>query len=163
EATVPAGAVGQVISVAGRFGLVAAAGELAILYGILPWPKGEALRAAKTCFKAWLAERGGSATEVSEDTRAIERVREAMSGYGESRFTLIEGGTLVDGEDGRIDSKSRTARRLGFRRATKDGDTAYMFTTEGWNEVCAGLDAVRVAQLMEKNDWLVKGSEKDRL
>ncbi len=29
-------------------------------WGLLPWGKGEALQAVKTCFEAWLALRGGS-------------------------------------------------------------------------------------------------------
>ena len=50
----PAGSDGQVRSVAGRFGVVAAAGELATEWGILPWEIGEATQAAAICFQAWL-------------------------------------------------------------------------------------------------------------
>ena len=57
---VPADATGQVRSVAGRFALIGAAGELARDYGVLPWPASEAMRAAGACFMAWLAERGGA-------------------------------------------------------------------------------------------------------
>ena len=57
---VPKGATGQVRSVAGRFALIATAGELARDYGVLPWPEGEALRAAGACLSAWLEQRGGS-------------------------------------------------------------------------------------------------------
>ena len=41
---------GQVKRVAGRFGIIAAAGEEAIRAGILPWPTGEAEKAASICF-----------------------------------------------------------------------------------------------------------------
>jgi uncharacterized protein (DUF927 family) len=51
----PPGADGQVERVADRMGLLAAAGELATALGILPWPDGEAGRAAGRCFGAWLA------------------------------------------------------------------------------------------------------------
>ncbi len=35
------------------FAIVAAAGELARQYGVLPWAEGESARVAKTCLKAW--------------------------------------------------------------------------------------------------------------
>ena len=53
----PRDADGQVGRVAQRFGLVATAGELAISFGILPWPVGEAERSARACFDAWLVAR----------------------------------------------------------------------------------------------------------
>ena len=46
----PAGADGQVKRVLRRFALIAAAGQLAADFGVLPWPKGESARAAKKCF-----------------------------------------------------------------------------------------------------------------
>jgi putative DNA primase/helicase len=46
-------ASGQVIRVARRFALVAAAGELASQFGLTGWEKGEALSAAERCFSAW--------------------------------------------------------------------------------------------------------------
>ncbi len=49
----PAGADGQISRVAGRFALVAAAGELATKLNIAPWERGEASNAAATCFRAW--------------------------------------------------------------------------------------------------------------
>lgn len=53
------GASGQVKRVCERFGIAAAAGELAINLGIVPWPKGEAMKAAVFCFQAWIDARGG--------------------------------------------------------------------------------------------------------
>src|SRR5262249_54876174 len=47
----PHGADGQVSRVAARFGLIAAAGELAIRLGILPWSSGEAAAAVGVCFR----------------------------------------------------------------------------------------------------------------
>src|SRR5690606_16817238 len=46
----PAGADGQVHRVAHRFGLAAAAGELAIRRGLLPWKPGEAISGCGRCF-----------------------------------------------------------------------------------------------------------------
>jgi len=84
---VPAGATGQVRSVAGRFALIAAAGELARDYGVLPWPEGGAVRAAGACFAAWLGERGGAGP--AEDATALAQVRWFLEAHGESRFTPL--------------------------------------------------------------------------
>lgn len=40
-------------SVARSIAVVACAGELAISYEVFPWPKGDAIAAAKTCYTAW--------------------------------------------------------------------------------------------------------------
>lgn len=40
-------------SVAKSFAVTACSGELAISYEVFPWPKGDAIRAAKACYKAW--------------------------------------------------------------------------------------------------------------
>ena len=52
----PAGSDGQVRSVAGRFGVVAAAGELATAWNILPWETGEATQRGSDLFPG-MAER----------------------------------------------------------------------------------------------------------
>jgi putative DNA primase/helicase len=49
------GLSGQLRRVATKIGLVAAAGELAIKFGIFPWPPGSALKAADFVFKGWLS------------------------------------------------------------------------------------------------------------
>ncbi len=67
----PADADGQVQRVAGRFGLIAAAGEVAAAARVLPWPEGEATRAARICLAAWIEGRGGlESSEVTEGDRA---------------------------------------------------------------------------------------------
>jgi putative DNA primase/helicase len=45
--------------VGARFALVGAAGEMATEAGLTGWPTGESERAARACFNAWLAARGG--------------------------------------------------------------------------------------------------------
>ena len=52
----------QTRRVAKRFALVAAAGELAAAFGVLPWDRGEASRYAAACFRSFLAD-----FETSED------------------------------------------------------------------------------------------------
>jgi len=74
----------QVGRVAGQLAGIAAAGELAIQYGILPFEPGAAIAAAHWGFEAWLRERGG--TESMEKLRAFENLVESLHQYGSTRF-----------------------------------------------------------------------------
>jgi putative DNA primase/helicase len=78
----------QVMRSAATFALVAAAGEIAIRMKILPWPEGEATRAATACLNAWLGDREqlGDAAASSDDNRSIASIRLAIAMWGESRF-----------------------------------------------------------------------------
>ena len=103
---VPPGASGQVERVGARFALVGAAGELATQAGLTGWPAGEAEWAAKACFDAWLASRGGIGNgEVMSMLRAVRRFLEA---HGEGRFTWWH--RAAD------DHNAKTLNRAGFRR-----------------------------------------------
>lgn len=86
-AVVPSGANGQVLRAADRFAIAAAAGEMAISFGIVPWKRGDAIAAAKACFYAWLNARGG--TESHEKTEVISCVRACIEAHGASRFAQI--------------------------------------------------------------------------
>ncbi|HEY4044452.1 MAG TPA: DUF927 domain-containing protein, partial [Rhodopila sp.] len=163
ERHVPPGAAGQVRSVAGRFGLIGAAGELAGDYGVLPWPKGEAMRAAGACFEAWLAERGG--TGSGEDAVALAQVRAFIEAHGESRFTLLSMFTL--GTEPGPPEVTRTINRAGFRRRVVEGggneSWEYLILPEAWkNEICKGLDAKRTAELLVRRNLLVGGTARHR-
>lgn len=70
--------------VAERFALAEIAGEMAIEVGILPWPKGEAARAARRCFSDWLEGRGGT---MPADTRnALVKLRDHLASAAGERF-----------------------------------------------------------------------------
>jgi uncharacterized protein (DUF927 family) len=148
---VPDGADGQVRSVAGRFALIGAAGELAQDYGVLPWPQGEAMRAAGACFVAWLNARGNAG--AGEDTQAVRQVRAFIEAHGEARFTLTGSGIAPPPE-------SKTINRAGFRRkvSTEDGGRwEYLILPETWKtEVCRGLDAQRAALALDNAGFLIR-------
>jgi putative DNA primase/helicase len=99
---VPLGSDGQVARAAERFGLVAAAGELATRLGIVPWREGEARAAAGWALGQWIDNRGG--TEPAEVRQAIEQVRLFIEQHGESRFDCLDDG----------DARS-VSNRLGWR------------------------------------------------
>lgn len=80
-----ADADGQVRRAASRFGLIAAAGELATACDITGWSAGAAMMAAKTCFNAWLNRRGHKGP--AEEAEGVEQVIRFFAMHGDSRFS----------------------------------------------------------------------------
>ncbi len=152
--TCPADADGQVRRVAARFGLVAAGGEVAVQFGILPWPEGEASKAAARCFNDWLAARGG--IEPAEDREAVATVRRFIEAHGTSRFEAM---WEVAGDQPESE-REKVVNRVGFRRRARDGSTEYVILPEMWRtEICAGHDAGRVARVLADKGFLLPGSD----
>lgn len=131
----PQMADGQVLRVCDRFGLVAAAGELARAFGIVPWEEGEAIAAAGRCFQDWLDCRGGS--EAGEVHAAISQVRLFIEQYGDARFE-------------RVDETDRPVlHRAGWRRG-EGADREWLIPPEIWKaEVTAGLNPTMVARVLK--------------
>lgn len=134
EAYVPDGADGQVLRGGRKFGLVAAAGELAVALGILPWPRDEAFRACGVMFRAWMDRRGGSGS--AEVRNLIGQVRAFLEAHGESRFSSV---------DDDVERARLTINRAGFwRNALNDqGETVREFLilpTVFKDEICRGHD-----------------------
>jgi uncharacterized protein (DUF927 family) len=149
DAHVPPGADGQVRSVAKRFALIAAAGELATFYDITGWPKGEAIRAAGTCFRRWLDARGGAG--AGEDIRAQEQTRAFIAAHGASRFERVD-------DDAPSDQK--VINRAGFKRR-EGGEWEYLILPATWrNEVCLGLDHRRAAKALGRHGLLAPGKDR---
>ncbi|HLO75020.1 MAG TPA: DUF927 domain-containing protein [Magnetospirillum sp.] len=147
----PPGADGQVSRVSARFALAAAAGELATGIGLLPWPDGEASRAAAICFKAWLDRRGGIGSAETES--GLRQVRAFIEAHGLSRFQPIGTGDYPEAE-------TKTINRVGFRRKDDSGRWEYLVLPEAWtNEVCKGLDARATAKDLIARRLLVPGAD----
>lgn len=165
----PAGADGQVSRVCARFALVAAAGEMATTFGVLPWPAGEATKAAARCFEDWIAERGGTAP--AEEREHVAAVRRFIELHGASRFELM--GRLAPTDSAGALIEQKIINRAGFRRVDDDsyegGETEFLFLPEVWkSEVCAGLNPTAVAKTlaargMLKPDGAGKFSRPERL
>lgn len=151
----PADAPDQARTVALRFALVAAAGDMAADMGVLPWPEGEATRAAAAGLAAWLADRGGAGS--GEDAAALVAVRAFIERHGEARFALVEtakDGTHEAGGDGRP-----VINRAGWRFRLRDNKGwRFLVLPEVWRaEVCAGLDPTSVAKALDRAGKLVPG------
>ncbi|PQP01264.1 DNA/RNA helicase, superfamily II protein [Pseudomonas frederiksbergensis] len=139
--SLPALASGQAHRAAARFGLAAAAGELATAMGITGWPDGTATTAARVCLNAWLNERGGAGN--FEGDAILARLRQVIERFGESRFTRWESAAAKIDEHG-----PRTIDRLGFRKTLEHGMGDTMHTTntyyvlpEAWrSEIFRGMN-----------------------
>jgi putative DNA primase/helicase len=143
----PKGADGQVSRVAGRFGLIAAAGELATSLGVTHWPEKEAFGAAAACFDAWLMARGGAGAQ--EEREALAQVRKFFEQHEESRFSKWDERDSV-----------RTFNRAGFRRSNSEGRTEYYVFTEVFrDEICHGLDHTFVSRVLADHGWLMLGAD----
>jgi putative DNA primase/helicase len=147
---VPADADGQVISVAGRFSLIGAAGELAAALDVVPWKYGVANEAAGACFRDWLQARGHAGAGEDELTLAV--MRRFIVANGQSRFS----------EFGNTDDLIRD--RVGWRKNTSEGGEDYLFHSDVWGSVFNGtnINPVRAAQVLDRSGLLLK-KEKGRL
>jgi len=145
----PPDASGQVKRVADKFGLVAAAGSLATQMGLTGWDTTEPFEAAKKCFDAWLAARGGAGNQ--EDQQAIEQVVSFIEAHGESRFS----------EWTSREREPRTFNRAGYKKTLPNGDTEfYIFSNTFRNEICKGFSSSRVAELCIKKGLLKPDSQR---
>lgn len=175
----PARAHAQVMRVAARFALLAAAGELATKAGLTGWELGEAVRGVRKCFDAWLAKRGH--TGNGERYAQAMQVKSFLERNGDALFTPLH--RLTD------DHRPNTPLRVGFRRAVDEsGEPVKLDEATDWidkrsredsrtmarahwqylclpesfkREVCKGHDADRVAQLLRTRGHLQ--TEGDRL
>lgn len=144
EEALPPGADGQVKRVADRFALVAAAGDLASLFGITGWPVGTAREACLQIFKDWLAERGGAGSGEEADAR--RRLAEAIETYGASRFQKWH----VNSD------RAVITPRWGFVKTHAEGEEVldsyqYFLTGPALKEILRGLDfRAMVAALLSK-------------
>ena len=158
--SLPASASGQAHRAALRFGLAAAAGELATALGITGWPDGTATTAARICLNAWLNERGGAGNY--EGDAIVARLRQIIERFGESRFTRWESAAAKIDEHG-----PRTIDRLGFRKSLESGSgdeahttNTYYVLPEAWrSEVFKGMNINAVNKELLRRGVLEPGSD----
>jgi len=143
----PPDAVGQVLRVAQRFGLVAVAGELATQYGVTGWVEGESTQAASGCFAAWLDSFGGAGNR--EDRLLLAQVRGFFETHGASRFEDV--GASID---------QRVINRAGFYRSGQDGTREFLVLPEAFKrDVCAGFDLKAATRCLLAQGWIVPGGD----
>jgi uncharacterized protein (DUF927 family) len=147
ETYAPGAQGGQILRVADRFALVAAAGELAIELGILPWKTGSVTEAAGRIFATWQAARGGD--EPGEIRAAIDQITAILEQQGEARFDPADRGP---------DTKP-IPNRLGYRHG--DGaEREWWILPQTWKtEFCRGLDPKAITKALLERGLLLPDGE----
>lgn len=150
----PAEADGQVRRVAERMALVAAAGELAAVLGIVPWAEGEAAQGVATCWRAWLAARGS--TGPAELATALDRVRAWLVAHGAGRFAALHPVRERDGSP----REERIHDRAGWWREVAD-EREYLVPVAVWRaELAVGIDTTVLARALAERGWLRPGADR---
>jgi len=125
---------GQDKRAAGRFALLALAGELATEYGLTGWPEGDAIKAAVIGFKAWRSLRGRG---NDERRQILERVSNFIERHGDGRFSNAD-----------TSNEIQVRERAGWWRDSK-GSRLYLFTADGMREALKGFDFNRALDELE--------------
>ena len=150
----PMDASDQIKRAAKRFGLIAGAGELAVSYGILPWPGGEAISATTRCFHDWIDARG--AHEFSHETiDAIRTVQDFISRHGEARFQRIRSRNDNDGNE----FYSVVHNRVGFRKRMERGIQYIVLPEVFRSDVCRSHNVDMVLQTLKAQGLLELGED----
>ena len=156
----PSGADPQVRDVARRYSLVAAAGELAASWGVVPWRPGEAEAAAASMLRAWIVRRpGGSGS--AEAAMQLEQVRTVLVQHGGARFVTLH--FLKDHGWEEADPGRMVPNRIGWRKRGDSRDE-FLIPPETWRaEVCApaGLDPTATARTLAEAGFLRRGDGKN--
>jgi len=164
---IPEAAAGQAQRVGARFALVGAAGELASAAGLTGWAVGEAERAARDCFNAWLASRGGIGN--SEETSMVRQVRLFLEANGDGRFVTWH--RAGDDHAPRVGMRAGVKRLIGsnglpigIRKTPEfaheisnpEGETVEFFILPEVfkSEVCKGYDPEAVARVLRDRGCL---------
>lgn len=162
---------GQARRGAQRFAAVAAAGEIAALLDVVPWDRGESLRAAATLFRRWAAAYGRDA--VHEDREAVLRVRAFLERFEGSRFRWLKD-DVGEAESYAIEAAERDGRpREGEARSldvagwkgTHEGrGLVYHFNTEFLRtDLFAGMDVHSALKALKGAGYLVCNGGDGRL
>lgn len=131
---------GQAKRAAGRFAVLALAGELATDYGVTGWPEGEAIKAAGAGFAAWNALRGKGRGNLERD-QVVERMAAFIERHGDSRFSDV-----ASDDDERA---AMVRDRAGWWQDTHTG-RRYLFTADGMREAMKGFDFNRALDALQE-------------
>lgn len=135
--------------VADRFAVMALAGELAIGYGILPWPVGAAQAACKLLFNEWLLRVGDGNTE---DRQIAQSITHFITVHGDSRFSKMDTNNLH--YEISVNNRAGYYLVLGEKKL-------YLFNPSGLKEATLGYSLERAIRTLETTGALIE-SDKGR-
>lgn len=153
KANRPTDAASQVLRMLNRFALAAAAGELAIQWGICAWSKGGAFWAAGVCFKAWMQHRGGAGQQ--EPRELIKQVLAFFEAHGDSRFKRFYQGKLI--EDKVIDMYGYRRDEVTSVDTVDVRNTEYFVLPQSFGRIVQGFDPRFAAKVLAEHGLLYKG------
>jgi len=126
-----------------RFGLLAAAGELATQAGVTGWAKDEAIKAAGVCFTAWLGDRGGAGT--SDVDKGVDQVLAFLEKHS-ARFER-EWPSLVPRD------------RVGFLHSKGELTEFQILPRMFREEVCSGFHYKSIRDALIQRGLMIPGDE----
>lgn len=142
-ANIPSDASHQVISVGGKFALVAVAGEMAIAMQVLPWPAGEASRGVAECLRIWIEDRGDLG--MSEDVRIIVDLKAFLLGHQHSHFT-----------DSLVEPDTRYSQEIyGIRRSVDDHYDYFIFK-DHLAKILPGINVKYALKVLLRAGYLIR-------
>jgi uncharacterized protein (DUF927 family) len=158
---VEAGSDGQIERAAKRFGLIAAAGELASELGATGWDAGTAWSAAVAAFERWKLTRGGDSKEPAEDRRIIMQVTRFLVTHGDSGFEELDRHGFpvsytqkADDDEAPPPPSRPVLKRYGWRKYGGE-KRIWMIDDSVWEtEVCLGFDPQRVSRVLARHGFL---------
>ena len=140
------GGEGQAQRAAGRFAVLALAGELATSYGITGWQTGEATKAAGVGFAAWLSLRAGAGHGNSEGGQITDSITSFIERHGDSRFS--------DADSTDEHRAALVRERAGWWRAAGDEGRVYLFNKDGLREALKGFDFNRALDALQEAGFI---------
>ncbi len=153
----PPGLDQQESRAAARFALMAYAGELAVRYGVVPWPKGAATEAAGVAFESWRSMRGSGRTEHRQ---VLDAVLHFIERHGDGRFADMP--TPGSNSQWAADFEPESIRdRAGWREGEANA-RVYLFTGGGLREALHGFDFNRALDVLEQYGVLNRGGDGKR-
>lgn len=132
-----------VLRAARAFGLISTAGKLACKFDVLPLDEADIEAGVRTCFLAWIAERGGAISKTT--STALVGLRNFINS-NEPRFTLI----------GASEVGHRPINPVGYKETSKSGNITYYILPSAWNEVTAAAPRGKLAEELVRLDLLIR-------
>lgn len=121
--------------VADRFAVIALAGEMAIAYGLLPWPQRSALADCQLLYGEWLSRVGSG---NAEDRQILAGVLDFIDKHGSSRFSDVDD----HAPDAKVFNRAGYWELIGSKRL-------YLFNKSALVEAAHGYGLSRVVKALE--------------
>lgn len=155
------GDTGQAYRGALRFAAIAAAGELATMFGITGWEPGAAGASAQRLYHRWAAMFGRDRSREASDV--LRRLKGVIETERASFAPLGEDDTLPEAEPsaGGRDGEARSLRTYGWRRV-RGSEVSYLITGSGWAAIFQGHNAAEAARVIDEAGFLDRDADGKR-